>query len=193
MDLPSHEIDQAITRIRGGDKASFEPIVRRYERPLRTWLAVQAGPGIDVDEVAQRAFVAAYTRLDDYQLGTDFGAWLFSIARYQLKTETTQRRRIADYRSRFGPDLIQKELDRFETEPPAMQVDRLDHLKSCLESLSEGLRQFVQWRYDDEIPLAEMAQRSQRSIPAVKKQLWKLRRKLHDCIESKMLAKGGSS
>ena len=62
-------VDDAIRSVRGGNANAFEIVVRQFERPLRAWLAVQTPPGIDVDEVAQRSFIAAFTRLDDYKLG----------------------------------------------------------------------------------------------------------------------------
>ena len=186
-------VDKAVRQVQDGKTASFEVVVHRYERPLRAWLAVQAPPGVDVEEIAQRAFVAAHSRLQDYAAGTNFGAWLFTIARYQLKTETTRLRRIADYHTRYELNLLEQEQERRQDEPPEHQEMRLDHLHTCLESLGEHVRRFITWRYDECIPLDTMAERSGRSVGAVKKQLWKLRRKLHDCIESRMIAQGSPS
>jgi len=186
-------VDRAVRQVQEGKTAPFEVVVRRYERPMRAWLAVQALPGIDVEEIAQRAFVTAYGRIGDYSAGTNFGGWLFTIARYQLKTETTRLRRIADYHSRYELNLLEREQEKRLDEPPEHQVMRLDHLKTCMESLGEHVRRFVTWRYDECIPLDVMAERSGRSVAAVKKQLWKLRRKLHDCIESRMTAEGSLS
>ena len=186
-------VDAAIRSVRDGDTAAFEVVVRQLERPLRAWLAVQAPPGVDVDEVAQRSFIAAFTRLSDYELGTNFAAWLFTIVRFQLKTEVTRLRRVADYHARYAPDLLQRELERRSSEPSELQQARLDHLKTCLGMLGEHLRRFITWRYEEEIPLDEMATRSGRSVAAVKKQLWQLRRKLHECVETRMAAEGEPS
>jgi RNA polymerase sigma-70 factor (ECF subfamily) len=185
-------IDDWLRRVRQGEVAAFEPVVRRFERPLRTWLAAQAPPGVDLDEVAQRAFVAAFTRLAEFELGTNFSAWLFTIARYQLRTETTRLRRIADYHTRYAPDLLHKELDRRCDEPSELCVQRLEHLKACLKTLGESLRQFLAWRYEEEIPLEEMAARTGRSVAAVKKQLWLARQKLQQCIDHRMATAEGS-
>lgn len=177
-------LEAAIRQVRGGDVQAFAAVVRRFERPLRAWLAAHAPPGVDVDEVAQTTFIAAYSRLDDYAPGTNFAAWLFTIARYQLKTETTRLRRIADYRSRYAPDLLARELDRRSGEPAA-DDEKLGFLRECLDALEERRRRFLTWRYDEAIPLAEMAARSGRSVMAVKKQLWLLRRQLQKCVEGK--------
>jgi RNA polymerase sigma-70 factor (ECF subfamily) len=74
------ELDDWILRAANGDSSAYGPIVKRSERPLRAWVASHAPPGVDVDEVAQRAFIAAYTRLGEFEVGTNFSAWLFSIA-----------------------------------------------------------------------------------------------------------------
>lgn len=193
-DNDNTQLEAAIRRTCEGDTAAFEVVVRRFETPLRTWLAGHVPPGIDVDELAQNTFVAAFSRLSDYSPGTRFEAWLFTIARYQLKTEVTRLRRVADYHARYAPDLLQRELQRRSDEPPELLVARLDHLKVCCETLGEHLRRFVTWRYEEEIPLEEMALRSGRSIAVVKKQLWKIRQKLHKCVEARMAtAEGGIS
>jgi len=194
MTIPPDDsrLDDALGRVRRGDVAAFEYVVQRFEQPLRAWLASQAMPGVDVDEVAQRAFVAAYARLDEYQLGTHFSAWLFTIARYQLRTETTRLRRVADYHTRYAPDLLQRELERRSEQPPELVLARLDHLRECLKSLGAHLRQFISWRYEEEISLEEMAARSGRSVAAVKKQLFLVRKKLQECIcRREAAAEGG--
>ena len=186
-------LDDAIRSVRNGNTAAFEVVVRQFERPLRAWLATHAPPGVDVDEVAQRSFVAAFTRLSDYEPGTNFAAWLFAIARFHLKTEVSRLRRVADYHVRYAPDLLHRELERRSSEPPEIQQARLDHLQICLGQLGEHLHRFIRWRYVEEIPLDEMAARSGRSVAAVKKQLWQLRRKLHECVQARMAAEGEPS
>ncbi|MEX2357717.1 MAG: sigma-70 family RNA polymerase sigma factor [Pirellulaceae bacterium] len=183
-----HTIEEALQKVRAGDVDEFEIVVRTFERPMRAWLAGRASPGIDIDEVAQRSFVAAFTRLDQYEPGTNFSAWLFSIARYQLQTEATRIRRVADYRSRWASDLLTRELERQQDERPELLEMRLEQLKHCLGFLEDSTRQFVDWRYRDEISLEEMAEKSGRSVAAIKKQLWLLRNKLRECVKMRTAA-----
>lgn len=190
--MDDFSLDEVISRVLDGETVAFERLVRRFERPVRAWLATAAPPAVDVDEVAQRTFVIAFSRLNTYEVGTDFPAWLFTLARFQLKTELTRLRRVADYHARFAPDLLQRELDRRSDEKPELQQDRLDHLATCLNSLDGRLRRYITWRYEEEIPLEEMSARAGRSVSAIKKQLWQLRRALHDCIESHMKREASS-
>lgn len=176
-----------LQRLRRGDVNAFETIVRHFERPLRAWLATAAPPGVDGDEIAQKSFIAAYKRIEDFEPGTNFSAWLFSIARWQLKTEVTRLRRIADYQSRYAPDLMHKLHAEVEIEPELVAV-RLEHLGQCVKQLGASVSRFITWRYHDEIPLDEMARLSGRSVAAVKKQLWLLRQQLQRCIDARMAA-----
>jgi len=184
---------ETIRHARQGDMAAFEEIVRRFERPVRAWVAAHCPPGGDSDEVAQKTFIAAFARLDEFEDGTSFPAWLFTIARYQLMTETTRLRRLADYHTRYAPDLLDRELERRAADPSSRMTARLVHLLTCLEALGEPARRFVDWRYADQIPLQEMAERTGRSIAAVKKQLWILRQKLQECVEQKLAAEEGGA
>ncbi|MFT5469710.1 MAG: RNA polymerase sigma-70 factor (ECF subfamily) [Verrucomicrobiales bacterium] len=185
--MMDEDLENSIRRARQESPEAFEPVVRRFERPLRGWLATQAPPGVDVDDIAQRSFIAAYSRLSEYEPGTNFSAWLFTIARFQLRTEMTRLRRTADYHTRYAPDLLLRELERREKDDTPEEIaERLEHLKACLAKLDGSFRQFLTWRYEEEISLEEMATRSGRSIAAVKKVLWKLRRNLHTCILTRM-------
>ena len=188
--MGDNDIDRAIRRVRDGDADAFSIIVRIFERPVRCWLAASASPGVDIDEVAQRSFVAAYLGLNKYRNGTDFGAWLFTIARFQLKTELTRLRRSKSRDARLNPEIFRQRALRVPDQPQENMENRLDHLRNCVEMLGNHLKQFVRWRYYDGVPLEEMAVRTGRSLPAVKKQLWKLRRALHACVRGKMAANG---
>jgi RNA polymerase sigma-70 factor (ECF subfamily) len=180
-----------IRRARQGERAALEAIVRRYQEQVRAWVAAHCPPGGDVDEVAQRTFIAAFTRIAEFEEGTAFRAWLFAIARFQLLTETTRLRRLADYHTRYGRDLFSRELERRAQEPDEMTAARLHYLRECLEAIGEAGRQLIAWRYTDGLPLQEIAARTGRSVAAIKKQLWLLRQKLQQCIENKLATEGG--
>lgn len=180
------KINDFVVRVRNGDLGAFEAIVRRYERHLRAWLATHSQPGIDVDEIAQRTFVAAYSGIHQYQPNTNFSSWLFTIARYQLQTEVTRLRRLADYHSRFAPALMQQYVILPDDEPLSLWELRLEHMRECLNQLGEGLRQYIRWRYEEQISIEQMSVASGRSASAVKKQLWLLRQKLLRCIQERM-------
>jgi RNA polymerase sigma-70 factor (ECF subfamily) len=180
------QAEEALRRTRAGDSEAFAVVVARYELPIRAWLASVGDPRIDLDEVAQRTFIAAFTNLHRFEEGTDLAAWLFAVARFQLRTELATRRRARQRLASGGHELVQRLVDRAVEEPPETAVRRLAWLAECLKGLAPRARDLVRWRYEDRQPLVTVAKRTGRSLGAVKKHLWKVRRALHLCIDRKM-------
>lgn len=178
------EIESAIVRVRSGDPQAFEVVVQRFHRPLRAWLAARCPPELDADDLAQATLVAAFTRLDDYQLGSDFTAWIWTIARFQLRGAYTGLMRQRDARQRHWPTMAYELMaQRIEDEGPD---PRLPALQACLESMTDPVRRLLQQHYNDGTDLQTIAQQLGRTAGAVKKQLFSIRRVLHDCIRRRL-------
>jgi RNA polymerase sigma-70 factor (ECF subfamily) len=181
----SAEFDGLIRRAQAGDLDAFEKIIRLHEGSLRAWTVAHCPPGGDSDDVAQRTFIEIYRNIRDFKPGTNFGAWLFSVARFQMLAETTRLRRLADYHQRYAPlALIDALARRAETGENADRKIQL--LKSCLQALEASPRTLLAQRYDEGLPLDEIARRADRSVGAIKKALFILRSKLSDCVRSKL-------
>ena len=180
------KLEEAIRRVRQGDPAGFEAVVRVFEWPVRTWIVTHCPPGGDADDVAQRTFIEAFKSIASYAAGTDFRAWLFTIARYQLMAEQTRLRRSADYHRRYAPHALAEELERrAQAAQIAGRAEQLDQLRDCLGGLNPQAREILGQRYRDGMPLEEISRRSGRSVGALKKYLFTLRAKLHECIARK--------
>ncbi|MFH5802635.1 sigma-70 family RNA polymerase sigma factor [Alienimonas sp. DA493] len=186
------ELDRHVRRVQAGDLDAYAEVVRGCERLVRGWVGVRCPPGGDADEVAQKAFVEAFRHIDDYEPGTDFRAWLMTIARYQLMAECTRLRRVADYHSRYAPlalaDALARQVERDRLERASEHEAKLGHLQTCLGTLDDGARRLLAWRYRDELPLEQIADRTDRSVGAIKKNLHLLRKKLHECVRLKTAA-----
>lgn len=179
-------IDEWVQQVQAGDMDAFTEIIRRSERPIRAWITSRCPPGGDADEVAQLTFVQAFKRIDDYRVGTDFRAWLFAIARYQLMAECTRLRRLADYHSRYVPQALVQELERRVEQGTDSESERLSYLVECMNELDEQRRRILDWRYGEERTLSEIAELTHRSVGAIKKHLFRLRHALHECIQHKL-------
>jgi RNA polymerase sigma-70 factor, ECF subfamily len=174
-------VDHAVVRIRRGEIHAFAEIVERFHRPLRAWIAARSPRELDADDIAQGVLVAAYKRLDDYQVGTDMVAWIWAIARHQLRGELTRLTRQRDVRARHWPLIAYEELLR-RCEQDSAHDPRLMSLRSCLERLSSGARNMLDLRYHQDLDADAIAEQTGRTSAAIRKQLSLIRRSLHDCI-----------
>lgn len=184
----TNDLDAQVRRAQAGDPDAFSAVVRTYAGPIRAWAVARCPPGVDADDIAQDTFIEAFKRLSDYTPGTDFRAWLFAIARYQLMTACTRARRVADYHSRYAPMALADELERRAAEAVCDPdpASRLGHLRACLGRLDGPARDALRCRYEFGLGIGEIATRIGRTVGATKKHLYDIRQKLHDCIRSRM-------
>lgn len=184
--MPDPLDDAIILRAQAGDSEAFGILVRRYEWAVRAWITARCPAGADADEVAQSTFVEAFRNLGRYEAGSDFRAWLFTIARYQVMTELTRLRRLADYHERYFPHALWQELERRAVMlEDGHDDERLVALRGCLASLDDKARALLASRYSDETPVEQIAEQTGRSVGAIKKHLFVLREQLHECLMRK--------
>jgi RNA polymerase sigma-70 factor, ECF subfamily len=69
--------DQAlVARFQAGDRAAFDLLVRRYQRPIY-WLALRCvGNDADAKDVAQRALVQAFVKVGQLRDAASFRSWV---------------------------------------------------------------------------------------------------------------------
>jgi RNA polymerase sigma factor (sigma-70 family) len=78
------------------DQHAFAELVRRYQSPVRAFLARMArGDTHLADDLAQETFVKAWRKLHMYRGGARFSTWLFGIAVNEFRSVARQRKELA--------------------------------------------------------------------------------------------------
>ncbi len=188
--MDPQQLEQHIEAVKGGKRAQFRPIVEAMLPVLRSYVVARSLPGIDVDEIIQRVFVETYKRIGEYRSGTQFRAWLITIARYQLLMEATRLRRQADYHSRFVPVAIARQMEQRLADDDS-EDQRLPYLRECLDEIQGTSRELIRHRYEADLSMNDIAAITQRTNGAIRKQLCLIRKRLHECIDAKMNAQNG--
>lgn len=92
LDLSDQE---AVARVRSGDKASFELLMRRHNR--RVFRAARAILKRDdeAEDVMQDAYVRAYEHLGEFRGDAGFGTWVARIAVHEAFARLRRERRFS--------------------------------------------------------------------------------------------------
>lgn len=78
------------------DHNAFAELVRRYQSPVRAFLARMArGDTHLADDLAQETFLKAWHKLHTYRGSARFSTWLFGIAFNQFRSAARQRKELA--------------------------------------------------------------------------------------------------
>lgn len=142
-------IDQTLR----GDNAAFGQLVRRYQDRLFHSLHHLCGGSEDALDVAQDAFVQAYSKLSTFQRTSAFYTWLYRIA---FNLFVTRKRRTRSHLSldagrEVGADPVDPAAD--PTAGLARQF-RAERVRQALAGLTEEHRQVIVlremegWSYD---------------------------------------------
>lgn len=133
---------QFVLRARAGDHAAYGELVARHQGRVRGWLRHLCGDHAEADDLAQEAFVRAWTRLSKLKDAARFSSWLMKIA----YNEFLQSRRSSDRRNRMMErfELNQKAL---KGAAPAETPETAVELQRVLSILSERERAAVVLNY----------------------------------------------
>lgn len=133
-----------------------------------------------VRDVAQQANAKIWEMRADFELGTNFKAWAFTVARYEVLNH--RKRQAVDSRLVFSDELARTIAHELSTQPDVMQ-QRHEALKDCLTKLRSRDRELLLHRYSDCGTLADFATSVGRSISGLKVTLHRLRSTLLKCIQ----------
>lgn len=179
-------IDEAVARVRLGDREAYRAVIESCEARLRLVVAGVLPDASQVEDVVQQAFVLAYTKLDQYQSGTGFIAWIATIARYEALNE--RRRWLSEraMRNRYGAELrIEQSLGA--TPEPIEALDRatVAGLHACIEALQGRAAAVVRAHYFDNRDNEAIALEHGRNAAWVRLVLHRARTALADCLKLK--------
>ncbi|RMF37952.1 MAG: sigma-70 family RNA polymerase sigma factor [Planctomycetota bacterium] len=163
--------------------AEFVQLLTAMQMPLAMYVRSLLPGDPAAADVTQQANARIWEKRGEFELGTNFRAWAFSIARHEVLNYRKQQAR--DRRLSFSEELEQLmtvELSRRNDD----WNQRLEALEQCLQRLRPQQRQLLMARYTNRGSLTEHAKRLGRSADGLRVTLHRLRNKLLECIERKL-------
>lgn len=129
-------------------RRAFGRLVEEYQQPLRRFLLnLTGGDGDLADDVAQEAFMKAYSSLRSFKGCSRFGTWLYRIAYNEWVSQVRRRRE-----ERMGDTTCETE----ETLVPSRASDARMDVTRAMASLSEPERTVVLLFYMEDRPIKEI-------------------------------------
>lgn len=126
------EDGEFVRRAAAGDGAAFEALVQRYETPLRKLVYGYVLDWQAAEDVAQDAFLLAFTKLDRLKEHAAFKSWLYRIAINRAHDELRRK-------SRWGQRLDSNVGDEKLAELPAAGAESAVEAPLLRHALVRGL------------------------------------------------------
>lgn len=167
----------------------FVLLLTEAQPRLFGFLLKRLGSLDQANEVQQEVNVVLCHKASDFQEGTDFMAWAFSVARFQLLA--FRKRAIRD-RLVFPDDLVAK-IDSLDSDlfTSATEQKHRSALGGCIQKLPADQRDLVVRRYAESVSVAALGAELGKSANAVSIMLHRIRQQLLKCIERQVSADAG--
>ena len=139
-----------------------------------------------VDDVVQETFLTVNSKAGDFERGTNFRGWVWTIARFKALQLLEKKPSTGQV---LSPEVIEALCAHEDAEQWPLE-SRIEHLGTCLTELAPKARQAVELRYQQAHRPPEIARRMGWSVDAVHVALSRARVFLKGCIERRIAAEG---
>ena len=153
-----------------------------WQNRLFGYLFTLLGSVHDARDVLQQTNLVLWRKANEFEPGTNFGAWARKCAYFESLAFLRDRKRD---RHLFDDDLLAMFADE-EAEPGHDEDERWLALRDCLAQLPDRQRQLIGQRYQEEIPVRQLAAEFGKKESAMKMALMRIRGALQTCIESRL-------
>jgi RNA polymerase sigma-70 factor, ECF subfamily len=177
-----------VDRVRGGDVALYEILMRRHNQRLYRTIRAVLRDDRDVEDVMQQAYVDAYTHLDQFRGSAKFATWLTRIAvNRAIRNGKGQRRQLALVSRDGRADLA---IEHAAPGPDPEHGMYGQELKAVLESIVDDLpdpfRVVFVMREVEGLTTAETAAALAINEDTVKTRLHRAKRLLRDQLDRRL-------
>lgn len=170
--------------------SEFVGLLTAHQADLWAYIISLLPGDSEVADVLQKTNLVLWNEQKKFQTGTNFPAWAFAIARFEVLSHLKRKKR-------KGVVLLDNELlETIASEAPGGLESgelRLAALENCLKKLRPEDRELLDHRYQSHLGLETFSKRVGRSVSSLSVTLHRLRTELRKCIRNRIAAEGAQS
>lgn len=157
----------------------YVKLMTEHQGNLRAFIVSLMPGSPDVPDVLQETNAALWMKRERFEPGTNFLAWAFQMARYEVHRQHDRTKRLG--RLTFSANIVSLLADM--DAPDESDDELLDALDRCLDKLTDTQRELVRERYTPGRSLEQHATETGRSAGSLRIALLRIRELLKTCVE----------
>jgi RNA polymerase sigma-70 factor (ECF subfamily) len=135
--------DDIVRDVLQGNKDRFRLLVKEYGLLVRGFLSARVYHLEDAEDLAQETFLVAFSKLSSYELGTNFRAWLLSIAKFQLSNHWRKTKGRANTMDKFRHDIAEAIQPEMMKATNQFEKEQIAKLLACIAKLPDRTRHLI--------------------------------------------------
>ncbi len=165
--------------------ADYVKLMTEHQGNLRAFIISLMPGSPDVADVLQETNAVLWRKRDRFEPGSNFLAWAFQIARYEVLRQLHHQRRSGLVT--FSEETINM---LAEIDPPDHAAENLlTALDRCLDKLNDSQQELIRERYTPGHSLEDLAARNGRTAGSLRIALLRIREVLRRCIDETLAAR----
>ncbi len=168
-----------------GREASFEELVRRYQRPIASYVYRMVGDYDAALDLTQEVFIKVYNSLSRYRSEFKFSTWIYKIA-HNAAIDHLRRHSVRDQvlltRDENNQPEISIESRRLTPEQESEREERRSEIESVVHALPAAYRELIVLRHSHDLSYDEIAEVTGLPLGTVKNRLFRAREAMRDLL-----------
>ena len=168
-----------IKQCKKGKSSAQHALYQLYAPRLRGVCRRYIPDADEAEDVLQETNAVLWRKAHDFELGTNFGAWMLKVAYFQVMAH---RRRLTRDHLVFDDDFLQDIAEDAEQQCE-WQGEKQRRLGDCIGKLTERYQELIRRRYTEGATLKFIAAQSGQSENSIKQALFRARAALIECVK----------
>jgi len=164
---------ELVERAVAGDEKCFEEIVRRYQRPIASYIYRIIEDYETSLDITQEVFIKVYNNLSSYSSSYKFSTWIYRIAHNATIDYLRRDNKDQEIESEVG--FIRLESQNPTPERESELREELREVKLAIKALSPAYRELILLRHSQGLSYEEIAEITGLPIGTVKNRLFRAR------------------
>jgi RNA polymerase sigma-70 factor (ECF subfamily) len=168
-----------------GREASFEELVRRYQRPIAAYVYRMVGDYDAALDLTQEVFIKVYNSLSRYRAEFKFSTWIYKIA-HNAAIDHLRRHAVREQAITTSVDGERREVTiesrRLTPEQESERKERRSEIESVVQLLPSSYRELIVLRHSHDLSYDEMAEVTGLPLGTVKNRLFRAREAMRDLL-----------
>jgi RNA polymerase sigma-70 factor (ECF subfamily) len=168
-----------------GRESAFEELVRRYQRPIASYVYRMVGDYDAALDLTQEVFIKVYNSLSRYRSEFKFSTWIYKIA-HNTAIDHLRRHTVRDQIMMTGGDGTRSEIAiesrRLTPEQESEREERRSEIESVVQTLPAAYRELIVLRHSHDLSYDEIAEVTGLPLGTVKNRLFRAREAMRDLL-----------